>query len=884
MRKPIKKGIVKLTLVISVSILSLNHIGGQTLLHQINRGDISFNLYNDGFKINSVSTGNTLLETYKLGAELPIGIASYPFSDVNYANYIHLVVQDNALFNEWMTNSITSWTANDPLYQLDAVFQNTILNEGFNLHAEILDDNRIKIDIQKTANLSQPWKFRTKLRLKLFPDEYFMGFGERLDGIAFRNKKMLNWISEGQADTLPQPHPENQGNYRVPFYLSTRGYGLLLNENSCSSFDLGETNNNINEIAVWDQKLSFTVYTGASPAEIIENYTGDAGRILRTPEPWVFGVWMMAKNRNVLQTETDRSDYVAQLLRNDSIPCSAIWHHYWSEKMNNILGIGMKWYLDAAKYPNYSTLVNNHHAQGFKVLHYYWPYIFNNDYDYNSGNTNGYFMKNSSNQTYLNQWLSFFAQVAEPDLTRQTVRNWYKNNIMINAYNRGSSGWMTDFGEHHRIDMIDSANANPYSVHNEYPLWWGKTNQEFWEQHQPDGDYTYWMRGGWTGIQKYSPLMWIGDPQFDWSDVDGIKTIIPAILSAGISGHPLVSSHIAGYEYNTLPTNSEELWIRWLQTCTMFPVMWTHEGSELFFGTKLVFDQSPQTQAMFKKYAKLHVQFFPYFYTLVKEGKEKGIPVARPLYFHYPNDPNTIAIKDQFLLGDRIMVAPVLESGAVTRNVYFPEGNWYDFCSGTLAATGPTTLMVNAPLDHLPIYVKEGTIIPLYNQPHIETLVKNVLGINDFEYADSTIEFRFYGCGTDQYLLWDSTLVEMHRFPGDSATTISGGHPRQYTASFIHDNSLNCVAGILELGDRITLNVFPNPTTGQATVVIDVAQLTTTRVDIYSPNGALIQTETFNINSAVSTKQIDITALASGIYYLTVSQKKSSKTFKIVKY
>ena len=133
MRKPIKKGIVKLTLVISVSILSLNHIGGQTLLHQINRGDSSFNLYDDGFKINSVSTGNTLLETYKLGAELPIGIASYPFSDVNYANYIHLVVQDNALFNQWMTNSITSWTANDPLYQLDAVFQNTILNEGFNL-------------------------------------------------------------------------------------------------------------------------------------------------------------------------------------------------------------------------------------------------------------------------------------------------------------------------------------------------------------------------------------------------------------------------------------------------------------------------------------------------------------------------------------------------------------------------------------------------------------------------------------------------------------------------------------------------------------------------------------------------------------------------------
>ncbi len=874
----------KLTLAVSVSLISFSNLFSQTLLHQINRGDISFSLYDDGFKINSISSGSTLLETYKLGAELPLGIASYPFSDVNYANYIHLVVQDNALFNQWFTNSIPSWTANDQLYQVDAVFQNTILNEGFSFHAEILADNRIKIDIQKTNNLTQPWKYRTKLRLKLFPDEYFMGFGERLEGIAFRNKKMLNWISEGQADTVPSPNPENQGNYRVPFYLSTRGYGLLLNENSCSSFDLGETNTNINEIAVWDQKLSFTVYTGANPAEIIQNYTEDAGRILRTPEPWVFGVWMMAKNRNGFQTETDRSIQVAQLLRDDSITCSAIWHSYWSEKMNDILGVGKKWDLDVVKYPNYTNLVNNHHADGFKVLHYYWPYIFNNDYDYNAGNTNGYFMKNSSNQTYLNQWLSFWAQVAEPDLTRQTVRNWFKNDILINAYNRGSSGGMIDFGEHHRIDMVDSANVNPYAVHNEYPLWWAKTNQEFWEQHQPDGDYTYWMRGGWTGIQKYSPLMWIGDPQFDWSAVDGIKTIIPAILSAGISGHPLVSSHIAGYEYNTLPSNSEELWIRWLQACTMFPVMWTHEGSELFFGTKLVFDQSPQTQAMFKKFAKQHVQFFPYFYTLVKEGKEKGIPVARSLYFHYPNDVNTIAIKDQFLLGDRVMVAPVLASGATTRSVYFPEGNWYDFCSGTLAATGPTTLTVDAPLDYLPIYVKEGTIIPLYNQPHIETLVKNVPGINDFAYADSTMEFRFYGCGTDQLQLWDSTVVEMHRYTGDSATTISGGHPRQYTSSFIHDNSLNCVMGILELGDRITLNVYPNPTSGIATVTIDVAQFTTTKVDIYSINGSLLQTKTLEITSGVTTQQIDISNLASGIYMLTVSQKNSSKTFKIVKH
>lgn len=880
----VRKIILNFALALSLSLISFNNIFGQTLLHQITRGDINFQLYDDGFKINSISSGNTLLETYKLGAELPIGLASYPFSNVNYANYIHLEVQDNALFNQWMTNSIITWTSNDPLYQLDAVFQNTILGEGFNLHMEILSNNKIKIDIQKTAGLIQPWKYRTKLRLKLFPNEYFMGFGARLEGISFRGKKMLNWISEGQADTVPSPNPENQGNYRVPFYLSTRGYGLLLNENSCSSFDLGETNININEIAVWDQKLSFTVYTGTTPTDIIQNYTEDAGRIFRTPEPWVFGVWMLTKNRNIFQTESDRSNQVAQILRNDSIPCSALWHHYWSEKINDVLGVGKKWDLDVAKYPNYSTLINNHHADGFKVLHYYWPYIFNNDFDYNTGNVNGYFMKNSSNQTYLNQWLSFWAQVAEPDLTRQTVRNWFKNNILINAYNRGSSGGMIDFGEHHRIDMVDSANANPYAVHNEYPLWWGKTNQEFWEQHQSNGDYTYWMRGGWTGIQKYSPLMWIGDPQFDWSANDGIKTIIPAILSAGISGHPLVSSHIAGYEYNTLPSNSEELWIRWLQTCALFPVMWTHEGSELFFGTKLVFDQSTQTKAMFKKYAKLHVQFFPYMYTLVKEAKEKGIPVARSLYMHYPNDVNTISIKDQFLLGDRVMVAPILDSGAVNRTVYFPAGTWYDFWAGTIAATGPTTISISAPLNHLPIFVKEGSILPLYNQNHIETLVKNVPVVNDFEYADSTMELRFYGCGANALQLWDSTDIEMHHYTGDSLSTISGGHPRIYSSTYVYENTLNCFAGIPLKKKERNLSVYPNPTDGKITLGIELSVNTESKIEIYNLTGSLIQSEKLFITSENTSHQIDISNLSSGVYLLKMIANNEFKTIKVIKH
>jgi alpha-glucosidase (family GH31 glycosyl hydrolase) len=875
-----------LTLALFILLIGFSNVSGQTLLKQLSRGNVEFNLYDNGFKIKDLSTGTFIIETTSPTADLPIGFASYPNSTVDYVSYMYSVVKDSTAAYQWWTNTLLTWSSNDPLYIIDASFQNTSNAEVINMHVQLLLNNKVKVEIQKATPVAQPWKYRTRLRLKLFPNEYFLGFGTRPEDVAFRNKKMLNWISEMRIANEPSPKPENQGEARVPFYISTRGYGLLLNENTCSSFDLGETDPNINEIATWEQHLNFTVYLGATPIDIIQNYTEDAGRLLRTPEPWVFGVWMLTKNRNGFQTETDRSNQVAAVLRNDSIPCSALWHHYWSKKILSILGTGMSWQIDPTYWPNYNTLVNTHHNQGFKVLHYYWPYIFNNDAEYNYANTQGYFMKNWLSTTYLNPWLVWFNQVAEPDLSRQTVRNWYKNNLMTNALSVGSSGWMADFGEHHRIDMIDSANSNPYAVHNEYPLNWAITNQEFWEQNQPNGDYVYFMRGGWTGMQKYAPVM-INDPDMSWETANGIKGQISNILSGGISGHPLVCPHVGGYKYGApvvLPSNLEELWIRWLEMVALIPVLWTHEGDELYLGAKQVFDQSPQTQAMFKKYSKLHVKFFPYIYTLVKEAKETGVPVVRSLYLHYPTDANTISIKDEFLLGDRVLVAPVLDSAATTKQVYFPTGNWYDYWTGSLAASGPSTHTVSAPLAHLPIFVKEGTILPLYNQNHIETLVKNVPGVNDFEYADSTMELRFYGCGTDQFELWDSTLIQMHRYTGDSLTTISGGQPRLYSSTFIYNNTVNCFVGISENTQEASLIVYPNPTTGITTVDVEISLNTESKIEIYNLSGSLVQSEKLILTSGDTKKQIDISNLTNGIYLLKVSANNEYKTIKVVKH
>jgi alpha-glucosidase (family GH31 glycosyl hydrolase) len=236
-------------LMVTVLMLTANISFGQTLLKQLSRGNVEFNLYDNGFKIKDLSTGNFIIETSAQQNELPIGFASYPNTTVDYVSYMYSVVRDSNVAYQWWIDTLLSWSSNDPLYIINASFKNTSNNEVMNLHVELLANERIKVEIQKATPVFQPWKYRTRLRLKLYPEEYFLGFGTRPENVAFRNKKMLNWISEMRIANEPSPKPENQGEARVPFYISTRGYGLLLNENTCSSFDLGEADPNINEIA-----------------------------------------------------------------------------------------------------------------------------------------------------------------------------------------------------------------------------------------------------------------------------------------------------------------------------------------------------------------------------------------------------------------------------------------------------------------------------------------------------------------------------------------------------------------------------------------------------------------------------------------------------------
>ena len=213
-------------------------------------------------------------------------------------------------------------------------------------------------------------------------------------------------------------------------------------------------------------------------------------------------------------------------------------------------------------------------------------------------------------------------------------------------------------------------------------------------------------RACYAGSQKYSTV-WTGDNQSTW---EHLRMSIPMLMNLGLSGMAFCGTDVGGFGFDC----SAELLARWVQVGAFTPLFRNHSA----LGTR---DQEPwafdeETEEINRKYIKLRYKFIPYLYDLYRKCELTGAPIIRPLLFNYENDKNTYEINDQFLFGDSILVAPVVEQGARQRMVYLPEGdNWIDYWTKE-EIKGGQYIIKSAPLDTCPIYVKAGSIIPVYEE------------------------------------------------------------------------------------------------------------------------------------------------------------------------
>jgi sulfoquinovosidase len=272
---------------------------------------------------------------------------------------------------------------------------------------------------------------------------------------------------------------------------------------------------------------------------------------------------------------------------------------------------------------------------------------------------------------------------------------------------------MADFGEGLPYDAVLHSGADPKSYHNRYAEEWAEVNREAIREAGCEDDIVFFNRSGYTKSPRYSTLFWLGDQLVNWGEHDGIKSAVTGLLSSGLSGYSLEHSDIGGYTAIDSPPftyhRSKELLLRWIELGAFTSVFRTHEGNIPEVNHQIYSDED--TLKHFVRFAKIYAAWKPYRMDLVEEASESGLPVVRHPFIHYPNDPEVLGLNYQFMVGQEFMVAPVLDPGEDTVEVYFPPGLWVHLWTGKTYGSPERGVYesVPAPIGEPAVFYKVGS-------------------------------------------------------------------------------------------------------------------------------------------------------------------------------
>jgi alpha-glucosidase (family GH31 glycosyl hydrolase) len=270
------------------------------------------------------------------------------------------------------------------------------------------------------------------------------------------------------------------------------------------------------------------------------------------------------------------------------------------------------------------------------------------------------------------------------------------------------AGLWTDLGEPERhpdgmVHFLGSA----AKVHNIYNLLWAKTIFDGFGRFRPGERIFNLTRSGFAGIQRYGVIPWSGDVSRTFG---GLAAQLPMLLSMGMSGLAYHNSDIGGYARN--PT-TPELYVRWMEYGAFCPVARAHGAGEMVNGFPTEpWQFGPAAEEICRSVLRLRYRLLPYIYTLAHQAYRSGLPLARPLIMMYPGDARFINESSSFMLGDELLVAPVVGAGETERRVDLPEGDWVNYWTGEVIRGG-TSVDVPAPLGTIPLFVKSGSILPM---------------------------------------------------------------------------------------------------------------------------------------------------------------------------
>lgn len=504
-------------------------------------------------------------------------------------------------------------------------------------------------------------------------DEHIYGFGGKRDHLDKRGRTIDIWNKAAWASTGDDSYQN------VPFYLSTRGYGLYLHNWWRSEFDIGNSASDRIKIKADGGELDFYFFYGPSFKDILNRYTELTGRPSLQPL-WMFGFQQAAHSYDEIAA-------AAQELRARNLPCDVLYVNHHRENKKVISKEFIAW-LESQGYRLSAGL-------GMPFVYKKWPH-------WEKFKQRGHLVVDENGNTPV--YHTIYYDGTHIDFFSDDAADYVFDFFCKEPLENGVKGSMYDFGElkdaPDNIYFTGAGNRSVTELHNVYGLKYAE--QLINRMAAYTGDRKWGLfRAGFAGSQRFG-WTWTADSLPNW------KHFLPhlrGVLCLGFGGFAYTGYDIGGFA----GVCTDELYARWFQAGMFNSVAWAH-GS----GDHEPYSHGSLVEDICRESIKLRYKLIPYIYTLNWESSQIGVPIMRAMVLEFQNDEKCYTIDDQFLFGPSLLVAPVLEQGATNRDIYLPAGQWIDYSDGKTKFNGPITLFsYDAPLEKIPLFVKGGAIIPM---------------------------------------------------------------------------------------------------------------------------------------------------------------------------
>ena len=513
--------------------------------------------------------------------------------------------------------------------------------------------------------------------------EYIYGLGERFTAFLKNGQSVDMWNADGGTSS-------EQAYKNVPLYLSSKGYGVFVNDTGDTSFEIGSENVEKAEFAVAGEHLSYLVIAGPTPKDVLKRYTFMTGRPALPPE-WSFGLWL-STSFTTDYDENTVSGFIDGMKQRD-IPLS-VFHFdcFWME--------GFKWCnftWDSATFPDPKGMLRRYHEKGLHICVWLNPYIAQASECFEEAVEHGYLIKKADGSVWQTDlWQAGMGII---DFTNPEAASWYQSKIKA-LLDMGVDCIKTDFGERIPVNGIRYFDgSDPMRMHNYYSYLYNKCVFELLEREKGKGNAIVFARSGTAGSQRF-PCHWGGD---NTACYVSMAETLRAGLSLSASGFGFWSHDISGFE----ATAPAHVYKRWCQFGLLSSHSRLHGSSS--YRVPWLFDE--EASDVVREFSKLKNRLMPYIYALAVEAHTFGTPVLRPMFMEFPGDPACETLDRQYMLGDKLLVAPVFsESGEVT--YYLPDGEWTHLIDGR-KLKGGRWITESYDFMSLPLWVRENSVLPV---------------------------------------------------------------------------------------------------------------------------------------------------------------------------